>query len=237
VATDWPGDDRRRPRRTSATYAVRAPLARWLRSEAERAARELGSYRVLDVGCGIKPYFPFFAPYASEYVGVDVDNPAADLEGSVEQLPVADGSFEVVLCTQVLEHTTDPARAVRELGRVVAPRGRVLASTHGVQVYHPAPDDYWRWTHTGLERLFRENGDWESVTVRAGAGSTATIAMIVGTYVDLVAQRIHARVAGKPLVYSLNVLGSALDRTSRGLREPTPGALIANYHVVAEARG
>jgi SAM-dependent methyltransferase len=236
VASDWPGDDRRRPRRTSATYVVRAPLAKWLRGEAERAARELGSYRVLDVGCGIKPYFPFFAPYTSEYVGVDVGNPAADLEGSVENLPVADDSFDVVLCTQVLEHTTDPARAVRELERVAAPRGRVLASTHGVQVYHPAPDDYWRWTHAGLERLFRENGDWQSVTVRPGAGTAATIAMLVGTYVDLVAQRIHARVAGKPFVYGLNVLGSAIDRTSRGLREPMPGALIANYHIVAEAR-
>jgi SAM-dependent methyltransferase len=234
VTGKWPGDDRRRPRRTSATYGVRAPLAKWLRAEAERAARDLGSYRLLDVGCGIKPYYPFFAPQASEYVGVDVDNPAAELEGSVEQLPVADGSFDVVLCTQVLEHTTDPARAVRELRRVLAPRGRVLASTHGVQVYHPAPDDYWRWTHTGLERLFRENGEWQSVRVEPGAGSGTCITMLVGTYVDLVAQRIHARTAGKPFVFALNVLGAALDRTSRGLREPLPGALIANYHVVAE---
>jgi SAM-dependent methyltransferase len=222
----------RNPSYGETNYAVRAPLVRWLQAEAERGD---GERRILDVGCGIKPYEPFFRPYAS-YVGVDVGNPAADLEGSVENLPVADDSFDVVLCTQVLEHTTDPARAVRELERVVAPRGRVLASTHGVQVYHPAPDDYWRWTHAGLERLFRENGDWQSVTVRPGAGTAATIAMLVGTYVDLVAQRIHARVAGKPFVYGLNVLGSAIDRTSRGLREPMPGALIANYHIVAEAR-
>ena len=138
----------RAPRRSSITWGVRAPLSAWLRAEAERAATDLGRYRVLDVGCGYRPYEPFFAPHASEYVGVDMDNQAADLQGVVEALPVPDHSFDVVLCTQVLEHTSDPALAVRELARVVAPGGRVLASTHGTAVYHPAPNDFWRWTHT-----------------------------------------------------------------------------------------
>ena len=156
----------RAPRRNSITWSVRAPLVAWLRAEAERAGADLGSYRVLDVGCGYRPYESFFAPRASEYVGVDMDNPAADLQGVVEALPVPDHSFDVVLCTQVLEHSTDPALAVRELARVVAPGGRVLASTHGTAVYHPAPNDFWRWTHTGLERLFTTNADWRSVSVR-----------------------------------------------------------------------
>ena len=49
------------------------------------------------------------SPVAAEYVGVDVvENPAADLQGAVESLPVEDGSFDLVLCVQVLEHTDDP---------------------------------------------------------------------------------------------------------------------------------
>ena len=48
-------------------------------------------------------------------------NPAAELLGPVEALPVEDASFDVVLCTQVLEHCDDPAQAVRELRRVTAP--------------------------------------------------------------------------------------------------------------------
>src|SRR4051794_32763285 len=120
----WPGAERRDPTLDSPTYAVRAPLAAWLRAEARSAAAN-GRYRVLDVGCGGKPYYPFFVPYAAEYVGVDVGNPAAELEGAVEALPVEDGAFDVVLCTQVLEHVADPALAVRELARVTAPGGRV----------------------------------------------------------------------------------------------------------------
>jgi SAM-dependent methyltransferase len=233
---EWPGAERRDPPLGSPTYAVRAPLATWLRKEAERAGRDFGRLRVLDVGCGPKPYFPFFEPYASEYVGVDVDNPAAELTGAVEDLPVADGSFELVLCTQVLEHAREPQRAVAELARVVAPGGRVLASTHGVQVYHPSPEDLWRWTHTGLERLFTEHGNWRAVTVRPGAGTTACVGMVVAIYVDLlVRKRLRAGWASSALISGLNGAAAALDRRSAELREPRPGALFANYHVVADA--
>jgi len=137
----WPGEKARNPKRSSVNYPTRVHLAGWLRAEAARAATDFGRFRVLDIGCGKKPYFPYFAPNADEFVGVDLDfdNPLADLHAPVEDLPVEDGSFEVVLCTQVLEHAGDPDQAVTELYRVTAPGGRVLASTHGVQVYHPAP--------------------------------------------------------------------------------------------------
>ena len=228
----WPGRARRHPGVSSPSYAVRAPLAAWLRSEASAAARGV---RVLDVGCGVKPYYPFFASVAGEYVGLDVvDNPAADVIGPVEAMPVADATFDVVLCNQVLEHSEDPPQAVRELRRVTAPGGRVLASTHGVQVYHPSPVDYWRWTHAGLERLFAQNGDWSAVTVRPASGTTACIGMLVSMYVDLLARRAHVAAAGRALVAGLNRASEALDRRSPRLREPGPGTLSANYHVVAD---
>ena len=229
---EWPGDLRRNPPRSSPTYAVRAPLAAWLQREA--AARP-GPYRVLDVGCGVKPYYPFFADRASEYVGVDVvENPAADLEGAVESLPVDDASFDLVLCNQVLEHAYDPAQAVRELRRVVAPGGRVLASTHGVQVYHPAPVDLWRWTHAGLDRLFRDNASWSAVTVTPASGTTACLGMLVSIYLDLLGRRAKVPALGSALVSGINRAAAAIDRRSDDLREPRTGSLIANFHVVAQ---
>jgi SAM-dependent methyltransferase len=234
--TDWPAAGRRHPVRRSPLYAVRAPLAAWLREEAEAAAlRRPDGYRVLDVGCGVKPYYPFFAAGASEFVGVDVANPAAEVAGTAESLPLPDGGFDLVLCTQVLEHTVDPAQAVRELRRVVAPGGRVLASTHGVQVYHPAPEDLWRWTHTGLERLFRDNAQWSSLSVWPGAGTTASVGLLLCTYLDLLAKRARVRPLGGALVATINTAAETIDRRSSLLREPRPGALFANYHVRAVA--
>jgi len=232
--SQWPGAEKREPPLSSPTYAVRAPLAAWLRAEARRAADDFGRYRVLDVGCGPKPYYPFFEPYAGEYVGVDVAGEGADLVGSIESLPVPDGSFEVVLCTQVLEHTPDPARAVAELARVAVPGGRVLASTHGVQVYHPNPHDLWRWTHEGLERLFRDNGDWGSVTIRPGSGTASCVGMVLSIYLDLLCRKAGAGLVGRALVSAVNRAAEAIDRRSRRLREPGPGTLFANFHVVAE---
>lgn len=225
----WPGESRRNPSRTTPTYAVRAPLARWLEQEGATTR----GVRVLDVGCGVKPYYPYFAGVA-EYIGVDiVDNPAAELKGPVEALPVEDGSFDVVLCNQVLEHCDDPAQAVRELRRVTAAGGRVLASTHGVQVYHPSPNDLWRWTHTGLEKLFRDNGDWATLEVRPGAGTTACIGMLLTHYIDLLAARARLRAAGRPLVAAVNAAAEAVDERVASLREPIPGSVFANYHVTA----
>ncbi|GIU93842.1 MAG: hypothetical protein KatS3mg012_0299 [Gaiellaceae bacterium] len=228
-------DVRLHPPRSLPTYAVRAPLVRWLAAEARRAHEELGRYRVLDVGCGAKPYEPLFAPFVESYVGVDpVDNPHADLRGSVEELPAADGSFDVVLCTQVLEHCDDPRRAVSELRRVTAPGGRVLATTHGVMVYHPSPADYWRWTHAGLEKLFTESASWASVKVTPASGTTACLGMIVSLYLDLAFKRGGLRRLARPLVAATNTLAEAIDARSPRLREPGPGTLHANYHVVAE---
>jgi SAM-dependent methyltransferase len=226
----WPGADKREPHKSYYNWSLRAPLARWLEEEGRGAA----GLRVLDVGCGVKPYLPYFST-AGEYVGVDVDEEVRpDLVGSVEQLPLDDASFDLVLCIQVLEHVSDPARAVRELRRVLRPGGRVLAATHGTYPYHPGPADHWRWTHTGLVRLFDGGGEWRSVDVTAGAGTASAVGLVVGLYVDQVAQRIHAVWAGRAVNWTINTVAGWLDRRSASLREPRPGSLTVNFHVVAE---
>ena len=216
------------PSRTSVGYAVRKPLVDWLRTQ------DLRGLRVLDVGSGDRPYDALFP--GAEIVGFDVPGRAlADLHGSIDAIPVEDASFDAVLCLQVLEHVPDPAAAVRELRRVVKPGGRVLASTHGIYPFHPNPDDLWRWTHQGLEHLFRTNAEWTSVTVRPGAGTAATTAMLVAHLIDLLAKRAGVRVAGAPFVWALNAGAEALDRAVPILREPVPGSLAANLHVEAIA--
>jgi SAM-dependent methyltransferase len=217
------------PPRTSVQYAVRKPLIEWLRG------RQVAGCRVLDVGCGDRPYDSLLTGSA-EIVGFDVPgNPYADVHGSIEEIPVEDASFDIVLCLQVLEHVPDPAAAVRELRRVAKPGGRVLASTHGVYPFHPNPNDLWRWTHTGLEHLFRTQAEWTSVSVRPGAGTGATVAMLVAHVLDLLCKRAHIRPAAAPFVAALNATGEAVDRAVPLLREPVPGSLNANFHVEAVA--
>ena len=232
---NWPAGGRREPPRSGPTYLLLASLSRWIQRQARECHEVYGPYRLLDVGCGAKPYYPFFEPYVREYVGVDPVHPDAEVKGAVEDIPVEDAGYDVVLCTQVLEHCADPDQAVRELRRVTAPGGRVLASTHGVMVYHPSPEDLWRWTHAGLERLFERNGEWSRVVVTPNAGTGSCVTTVVALYVSLLAKRAHIGLLGGLVVRGLNRFGPLLDRTSPLLREPRPGSMFFNYHVLAEA--
>jgi len=231
-------DPRLDPPLSMPTYAVRAPLARWLAEEAARAAADFGRYRLLDAGCGEKPYAALFGPYVSEHVGLDnAAHAHADIVGPIEAIPAEDASFDLVTCIQVLEHVDDPAQAIRELHRVTRPGGRVLLSTHGAMVYHPNPSDPWRWTHEGLERLFAANGDWRSVTVSPGSGTASSLAMLNAIFLEHALRRTPLRPLRGVVVSLLNRGARWLDGRSAALRGTRPGTLAGNYHVVAERAG
>jgi SAM-dependent methyltransferase len=135
-------------------------IVRALPEGLERLARELPvppGGRVLDYGCADVPYRRLF-PADADYVAADLPgNPDATLalraDGTV---PLEDASVDAVISTQVLEHVTDPRRYLDECFRVLRPGGRLLLSTHGLMVYHPDPDDFWRWTGAGLRRAVGE---------------------------------------------------------------------------------
>jgi SAM-dependent methyltransferase len=114
--------------------------------------------RLVDFGCGGKPYQPLFAAYISRYIGVDLpENRNADVYASTG-LPFADASVDVVLSTQVLEHVINPAAYLTECYRVLRVGGLLILSTHGYWMYHPHPTDLWRWTGPGLRRVIEDCG-------------------------------------------------------------------------------
>jgi hypothetical protein len=58
--------------------------------------------------------------------------------------------------------------------------------------------------------------------------------MLLSMYLDLAFRRAHVGALARPLVAGINTLAGAVDGRSAQLREPGPGALFANFHVVAE---
>jgi SAM-dependent methyltransferase len=139
-----------------------AYIIRQLPARLEELSRELNcpaDGRVLDYGCADLPYRGFF-PESVEYLAADLQgNPDATLLlGPDGTVPVGDGSVDVVLSTQVLEHVADPSLYLSECRRVLRPGGRMLLSTHGFMVYHPDPVDLWRWTCAGLREAVERAG-------------------------------------------------------------------------------
>lgn len=136
------------------------------------AQLELKGARVLDYGCGARPYEPWFVAAGARYQGADLDGPHEVAITSRGTLDAADGSVEVVTSFQVLEHIWDVPGYLSEAHRVLMPGGWLLLSTHGTWLYHPHPGDFRRWTVDGLKREV-EAAKFALVSLRPVAGPLA----------------------------------------------------------------
>jgi ubiquinone/menaquinone biosynthesis C-methylase UbiE len=147
--------------------------ARW-RDPVQRAALEaldLGAGdTLLDVGCGTGAASRMAAPAARSVVGVDLSGAmideaiglAAGLENvrfqraDAEALPFADGSFTAVLCSNSFHHYPEPARAVAEMTRVLAPEGRIAIGDACADLWTArVADRFLRRFEPGHVRLYR----------------------------------------------------------------------------------
>lgn len=149
----------------------------WVAAQAKAIAP---NSRVLDVGAGGCPYKPLFAH--CRYVSQDAKPleadqvrqggyGAIDLVCDATAIPVAAGSFDVVLCTEVLEHVPDPAAVVREIGRVLRPGGIALVTAPLGSGLHQKPQHFHGgYTPWWYERFLGEAG-FDAIDVQPNDGS------------------------------------------------------------------
>ena len=127
--------------------------------------------RVLDYGCGNKPYAESL-PNAATLVGVDIEQSSESrvdvLIEPGERLPFSDGWFDAALCTEVLEHVEEPWLLLEQLGRVVRPGGALIVSAPFVWPLHEEPRDFMRFSPHGLAHLLERAGFEPEVVTRAG---------------------------------------------------------------------
>lgn len=107
---------------------------------------DLSGKRFLDAGCGTGLFSEAAKARGAEVTAMDVGpNLLARVQekcrcqtavGDVLALPFPDASFDIVLCTEVIEHTPDAATAIGELARVLRPGGTLVLTTPN-RVWHP----------------------------------------------------------------------------------------------------
>ena len=218
----------------------------WVARQA--AATPWGS-RVLDVGAGVGQYRSLFAhcEYRTQDFGLEPATTGKytplDYECDITAIPVPDGTFDVILCTEVLEHVPEPIRALREMARILRPGGRMLLTAPLGSHLHQEPFHFYGgYTPHWYQRFLPEEGcDVESIeanqgffsffgqealrfneylrprnTRRLGAARTAVLSMLW--------------LVSWPIAQALPVLGAALDRLN------LETIATVGYHVAAVKR-
>jgi len=136
----------------------------------------------LDVGCGSKPYYPFFASICKDYLGIDIiRNREVNVVASAENLPFRDEIFDLVICTQVLEHVSDPMETISCIHSVLKEKGNLILSTHGVYTSHTS-QDFWRFTDQGLEKVL---AGFRLVRVLPNGGPIVTLIVMINHIICL----------------------------------------------------
>lgn len=136
----------------------RQNLNEWLDREIAALEQRPGTRRVLCVGSGGELAERIGRMRESRVTTLDVDPARSpDVVTDVCDLHVFEaGSFDAVFLMEVLEHVHDPALALAEIRRVLAPGGLLVLSTPFVFEIHEAPHDYYRFTEHGLRHLLRD---------------------------------------------------------------------------------
>ncbi len=116
--------------------------------------------KLLDAGAGKLSYRHLVLPFCEEYKSMDVFNthPELDYQSDIQDMPIADESFDTVLSAEVLEHVPDPEKALREIYRVLKPGGKLVISIPHLMYLHNEPNDFYRYTKYGLRTLLERVG-------------------------------------------------------------------------------
>lgn len=153
---------------------------RWVAGQAQCIP---GGARVLDVGAGPARYRELFAH--CQYFTQDFcqyegskdgllkeawEYPSIDYVSDIAAIPVEDASFDVILCTEVLEHVPEPIAALREMSRILKPGGRLLLSAPFTSGMHQQPYHFYSGFSPYFYRHFLTEFGLEVVGIEGNGG-------------------------------------------------------------------
>jgi SAM-dependent methyltransferase len=96
--------------------------------------------------------------------------------GSVTQVPLRTALADCVICTEVLEHVTEPEQCVSEAHRILKPGGTLVGAVPFLYPVHGDPQDFQRFTSDGVRRLL---GSFAAVDVRPMGGYFGSLGLLV----------------------------------------------------------
>ena len=130
------------------------------------------SGKLLDIGCGNKPYEDKLKDRITKYVGVDIvqsSEDKVDFLCSANNIPIENNSFETVISTQTIEHLEDHQGLINEAFRLLKPNGIFILSGPMYWPLHEEPYDFFRFTKYGFKYILEKSG-FEIIDIKSNGG-------------------------------------------------------------------
>lgn len=125
---------------------------------------------IVNVGSG-----PFMLE--KEFTNVDIfPYKNVDVVADAMRLPFRDESVDAIMDIVMLEHTSEPERIIEEMYRVLKKGGYIYTTVPFIFAYHASPEDYKRWTISGVRRLHNR---FDEVDCGVEAGPTSALVCIL----------------------------------------------------------
>lgn len=190
-----------------------------------QAAAQYASGRLVDIGCGTKPYKTLFAPHITSYFGIDFENTSdlhygsstqADLYVDCTDTKLEAETFDTLLSTQVIEHIYDTHAFIVECNRLLKKGGTAIFTIPFVWENHAEPFDYYRFTKYSIDKLFKQHG-FEIIEIKPLGGAYATLIQtkIITIYCrpsNSFLYKIFRRIRNALVVPVMNIMALHLDR-------------------------
>jgi SAM-dependent methyltransferase len=222
-----PKDLRRYPHIKEHNWVIHKILINFI----AECSRKFARGTLVDIGCGMKPYKDLFDPYVDSYIGIDPnacqnDHSCPGVSADAYNTTLNDGTCEIILCTEVLEHLEDPGRALSEMNRILKDDGIVILTVPFFWHIHEAPRDFYRYSEYGLRHLFEEAG-FGIIEIRPLTGFCVTFIQLLVYFLMRFQKGIVLKTAGRTLNWGLQYLALWLNRHDRSTEFTNLYGLVA----------
>jgi len=137
--------------------------------------------RLLDIGCGNKPFSTFLKPLITEHVGCDIvqsSERSVDILCAANNIPLGSNSFDTVISTQTIEHVEDHQGLVNEAFRLLKPGGHFIVSGPMYWPLHEEPYDFFRFTKHGFTYILQKSG-FRIAQIKSNGGKWALCGQVM----------------------------------------------------------
>ena len=141
---------------------TRRPLNRFLMS----ISADYENLDILEIGSGdisINQSAEHIFKNAKLFIQTDVNKSYGHEYLDITNEIQIEEKFDLIICTNVLEHIFDIKSAIKNLNYLLKENGQLLVSVPFIYPLHDEPEDFWRFTEHALKKIF---SDFKILTIK-----------------------------------------------------------------------